>query len=51
MSKTDLIDMIISEKNKNIAYAQEDDDLSKEEPNELLKNNKIPPELKAKPKI
>ena len=43
--------MIISEKNKNIAYTQEDDDLSKEKANELLKNNKIPPELKAKPKI
>ena len=38
MSKTDLIDMIISEKNKNIAYTQEDDDLSKEEPNEYHPN-------------
>ena len=43
MSKIDLIDMVISEKNKNIAYTQEDDDLSKEEPNELLKNNKYHP--------
>ena len=50
MSKIDLIDMIISEKNKNIAYTQEDD-LSKQKANELLKNNKIPPKLKAKPKI
>ena len=51
MSKIDLIDMIISEKNKNIAYTQEDNDLSKQKANELLKNNKIPPKLKAKPKI
>ena len=51
MSKIDLIDMVISEKNKKIAYTQEDDDLSKEKANELLKNNKISPELKGKPKI
>ena len=51
MSKIDLIHMIICEKNKKIAYTQEDDDLSKEKANELLKNNKISPELKAKPKI
>ena len=51
MSKIDLIDMVISEKNKKIAYTQEDDDLSREKANELLKNNKISPELKGKPKI
>ena len=39
MSKIDLIDMIISEKNKKIAYSQEDQDLSEEKANELLKNN------------
>ena len=39
MSKHDLIDMIITEKNKKIVYSQEDDDLSKEKANELLKNN------------
>ena len=38
MSKHDLIDMIITEKNKKIVYSQEDDDLSKEKANELLKN-------------
>ena len=40
MSKHDLVDMIITEKNKKIVYSQEDDDLSKEEANNLLKNNK-----------
>ena len=40
MSKHDLIDMIITEKNNN-TYLQEDDDLSKEKANYLLKNNKI----------
>ena len=40
MSKHDLIDMIITEKNNN-TYLQEDDDLSKEKANHLLKNNKI----------
>ena len=39
MSKIDLIDMIITEKNKKIIYSQEDDDLSKEKANELRKNN------------
>ena len=39
MSKIDLIDMIITEKNKKIVYSQEDDDLSKEKANKLLKNN------------
>ena len=39
MSKIDLIDMIITEKNKKIIHSQEDDDLSKEKANELLKNN------------
>ena len=39
MSKHDLIDMIITEKNKKIVYSWEDDDLWKEKANELLKNN------------
>ena len=61
MSKHDLIGMIISEKSKKIIYTQENDDLTKEEANELLKNNNfakqtennipnIPPEVKATPK-
>ena len=40
MSKHDLIEMIITEKNNN-TYLQEDDDLSKEKANNLRKNNKI----------
>ena len=55
MSKHDLIDMIITEKNKKIVYSQEDDDLSEEEVNNLLKNNKCTrnttPEIKPKPKL
>ena len=55
MSKHDLIDMIITEKNKKIVYSQEDDDLSEEEVNNLLKNNKYTPnttpEIKPKPKL
>ena len=39
MSKIDLIDMIIIEKSKKIVYSQEDDELSKEGANNLLKNN------------
>ena len=39
ISKHDLIDMIITGKNKKIAYSQKDDNLSKEKANELLKNN------------
>ena len=61
MSKHDLIGMIISEKSKKIIYTQENDDLTKEEANELLKNNNfakqtennipnIPPEVKRTPK-
>ena len=61
MSKHDLIGMIISEKSKKIIYTQENDDLTKEESNELLENNNfaketennIPntlPEVKARPK-
>ena len=38
MSKNDLIDAIITEKNKKILYSQEDDDLSKEEANNVPKN-------------
>ena len=60
MLKIDLIDIIISEKNKKTAYTQEDDDLTKEKANELLKNNNFtrkelkestPTEIKAKPKL
>ena len=39
MSKNDLIDMIITERSKNVIYTQEDDELTKEEARELLKNN------------
>ena len=60
MLKIDLIDIIISEKDKKTAYTQEDDDLTKEKSNELLKNNNFtrkelkestPTEIKAKPKL
>ena len=60
MLKIDLIDIIISEKDKKTAYTQEDDDLTKEKANELLKNNNFtrkelkestPTEIKAKPKL
>ena len=51
MSKIDLIDMIITEKILKIVYSQEDDDLLKEKANELLKNNKTSPKIKAKPKL
>ena len=46
MSKHDLSDMIITEKNQKIRYTQEDDDLSKEKANEILKNIKT-----SQPKI
>ena len=39
MSKNDLIDMIITVKSRKITYAQGNDELTKEEANELLKNN------------
>ena len=42
MSKNDLIDMIITEKSKKISYTQEDDNLTKEEANESLKNISFP---------
>ena len=55
MSKVDLIDMTITEKNKKTTYTQEDDDLSNKKANELLKNNNFAkntlPEIKAKPKL
>ena len=41
MSKNDLIDMIITEKSKNI-YTQEDENLTKDEANESLKNITFP---------
>ena len=63
MSKHDLIDMIITERSKKIIYTRENDDLTKAETNELLKNNNfatqelkennisnISPEVKARPK-
>ena len=52
MSKHDLIDMIITEKSKNVIYTRENDDLTKEGANELLKNNisNISHEVKARPK-
>ena len=57
MSKDDLIDTIITDKNKTTAYTQEDGDLTKEEARELLKNNNFtrkenpPPAIKARPKL
>ena len=60
MLKIDLIDIIISQKDKKTAYTQEDDDLTKEKANELLRNNNFtrkelkestPTEIKAKPKL
>ena len=39
MSKNDLIDMIITVKSRKITYAEGNDELTKEEANELLKNN------------
>ena len=63
MSKHDLIDMIITEKRTKIMHTQENDYLTMEEANELLKNNNfaeqtlkennilnISPEAKARPK-
>ena len=52
MSKHALIDMIITEKSKNVIYTRENDDLTKEGANELLKNNisNISHEVKARPK-
>ena len=42
MSKNDLIDMIITEKSKNISYTQEDENLTKGEAKESLKNITFP---------
>ena len=50
MSKIDFIYVIITEKILKIVYSQEDDDLSKEKANELLKKKKTP-KIKAKPKL
>ena len=56
MSKSDLIEMIITERSKKVIYTQEDDELTKEEANKLLKNNSFAkkentvPEIKAKAK-
>ena len=49
MSKNDLIDMIITERSKEVTHTQEDTELTKEEARELLKN--ILSEIKAKPKL
>ena len=37
--ENDLIDMIITKKTKKITYTEENDELTKEEANKLLKNN------------
>ena len=56
MSKSDLIEMIITERSKKVIYTQKDDELTKEEANKLLKNNSFAkkentvPEIKAKAK-
>ena len=39
MSKHDLIDMIITEKTKKVTYTDENNELTKEKANKLLKNN------------
>ena len=46
MSKHDLSDMIITEKNQKIICTREDDGISKEKANEILKNIKT-----SQPKI
>ena len=60
MSKHDLIDMIITKKSRKMIYTRENDGLTTEEANELLKDsnfakqtlkeNNISPEVKARPK-
>ena len=63
ISKHDLIDVIITERSKKVIYTRENNDLTKEEANELLKNNNfatqelkkynisnISPEVKGRPK-
>ena len=56
MSKSDLIEMIITERSKKVIYTQEDDELTKEEANKILKKNSFAkkentvPEIKAKAK-
>ena len=56
MSKNDLIEMIITERSQKVIYTQEDDELTKEETNKLLKNNSFAkkentiPEIKTKAK-
>ena len=42
MSKLDLKDIIITEKTKKIIYTDENDELTKEEANNLLNNNSFP---------
>ena len=49
MWKNNLIDMIITERSKEVTYTQEDAELTKEEARELLKNTM--PWIKAKPKL
>ena len=46
MSKQDLINMIITEKSKNLVYAKENDELTKEEAREILKNSFVKPPSK-----
>ena len=42
MSKLDLKDIIITEKTKKIIYTDENDEITKEEANNLLNNNSFP---------
>ena len=46
MPKQDLIDMIITEKSKNLVYAKENDELTEEEAREILKNSFAKPPSK-----
>ena len=55
--RNNLIDMIITERSKKVTYTQEDDELTKEEARELLKNSSFTkkentiPEIKPKPQL
>ena len=55
--RNNLIDMIITERSTKVTYTQEDDELTKEEARELLKNSSFTkkentiPEIKPKPQL
>ena len=55
--RNNLIDMIITERSTKVTYTQEDDELTKEESRELLKNSSFTkkentiPEIKPKPQL